>query len=172
VFALCISRNVDEYRPSAVLLLALFARADLPQIAIRVNAGGMAVVPVELDRIGTDGRCADDLDWSFPIDREGIGSGLHNRRLVAASGTGTPFAQIGVSISCFVAVIPLDEYASGCRELDGDRKKGHLSRHGNLVLWAALGAEGRQLALAFNYRRLWRIEVCDADLSGNSAGEV
>ena len=76
--------------------LALVTRADLPQIVIGIDSGGMSIVPGELNGVVTYGGRSGQLDGAFAIDRERVGSRFHDRRRVTAACARTMLAQIRV----------------------------------------------------------------------------
>lgn len=106
-------------------LSALIAGANLSQIGIRVNPGGMIVVEVELDGIVAHWRGAGDFDDVLAMNRKRVGRNFHRRGRVTACGAGTTLAQIGVRISGFVPVTPFDKHATWCRQLDVSRGNVH-----------------------------------------------
>ena len=105
--------------------LAPLAGANLSQIDIRVDPGGMIVVEVELDGIVTHWRGARDFDHVLSMNGKRVGRDFYRRRRVTACGTRTTLAQIGVRISRFVPVTPLDEHTARGGQLDASRYNVH-----------------------------------------------
>ena len=85
----------------------------------------MIVVEVELDGIVAHWRGAGDFDDVLAMNRKRVGRDFHGWGGVAAGRTRTALSQIGVGISRFVPVIPLDEHTAGRRKLDGSRSNVH-----------------------------------------------
>jgi hypothetical protein len=83
------------------LSLANAARAERPQIVVRVDSRAVAVVPPEFDGIVTD--AADFLQPSA-----GNGHKIYLRPVPLAQGTRTVPAKIGLRIVPDVAIIPSD----------------------------------------------------------------
>jgi hypothetical protein len=83
------------------LPLANAARAERPQIVVRVDSRAVAVVPPEFDGIVTD--AADLLQLSA-----GNGHKIYLRPVSLAQGARTVAAKIGLWILSDVAIIPSD----------------------------------------------------------------
>jgi hypothetical protein len=149
------------------LLLAQIAGANLSQVHIRVDPGGVIVVEVELDRVVPHWCSASDLDDILAMNRKGIGRDFYRRRRVTACGTRTTLAQIGVGIGSFVPVTPFDEHTTWGGQLDASRGDVH-----KVSKPEGSRAEKGSLPSSFNDRSLWSIEVRNADLSGCGAGDV
>ena len=85
----------------------------------------MIVIEVELDGVVPHWCSARDLDDILAVNGKRVGRDLHGRRGIAAGRTRTALPQIGVGISGFVPVIPLDEHTAGRRKFDGSRSNVH-----------------------------------------------
>ena len=107
------------------LLLASITRANLPQVSIRVDPGGMIVVEVELDGIVTHWRGARDFDHVLSMNGKRVGRDFYRRRRVTACRTRTTLAQIGVGIGSFVPIGPFDEHATRGGQLDASGRRVH-----------------------------------------------
>jgi hypothetical protein len=96
----------------------------------------MIVVKVELDGIVTHWRSAGDLDDVLSMNGKRIGCCFHRRGRVTACGAGTTLAQIGVGISGFVSITPLDEHTARGGQLDASRSNVH--RVSKRKAWSAM----------------------------------
>ena len=96
---------------------APITRANLSQIGIRVDPGGVIIVEVELDGVVTDRRGTGDFDDVLPMNRKGIRCNFHRRGCVTAGRTRTALPQIGVGVGGFVPVIPFDKNTTWRRQL-------------------------------------------------------
>ena len=126
------------------LLLAPIAGANLSQIGIRVDPGGMIVVEVELDGIVAHWRGTGDLDDILAVNRKGIRCDFHCRWRVAACRARTTLAQIGVGISGFVPVTPFDEHAAWGGQLDASRSNVHRASKREACLGCSMRVLGWQ----------------------------
>jgi hypothetical protein len=88
--------------------LALFARANLTQIAKGIDPGRVAVVPVKLDRIMADLGGTSYLNRTLAEDWEWVGLCFDFRRFVSTRGARTILAEIAVGIRGLVTIIPVD----------------------------------------------------------------
>ena len=100
------------------LHLASITGANLSQISIRVDPGGVVVVEVKLDGVVPHRCCASDLNDILAMNRKRIERDLYRWRRVAAGGTRATLAQIRVGIDRFVSVGPFDEHATWSGQLD------------------------------------------------------
>ena len=105
--------------------LAPLAGANLSQIDIRVDPGGMIVVEVELDGIVTHWRGSRDFDHVLSMNGKRVRRDFYGWWRVAAGGTRTTLPQIGVGISRFVPVTPLDEHTARGGQLDTSGRRVH-----------------------------------------------
>ena len=115
--------------------MAPIAGANLSQIGIRVDPGGMIVVEVELDGIVTHWRGARDFDHVLSMNGKRVGRDFYGWWRVAAGRTRTALPQIGVGISCFVPVTPLDEHTAWGGQLDASGYNVHRVSKGEA--WSA-----------------------------------
>src|SRR6266850_892612 len=97
------TKNAKQDRQS---FLALFAGTNLTQIGEGIDAGSVAVIPVELDRVMTDLRSSRNLDGTFSEHRERIRLSLYLWRLIPAGGAGAILAEVGVRIGGLMTVVP------------------------------------------------------------------
>ena len=111
--------------PRSLAFPALFAGTNLAQIGEGIDAGSVAVIPVELDRVMTDLRSSRNLDGTFSEHRERIGLSLYLWRLVPTSGAGAILAEVGVRIGGLMTVVPDDGDSAGGGELYRGRDKIH-----------------------------------------------
>ena len=105
--------------------MASVTGANLSQISIRVDPGGVIVVEVELDGIVTHWRGARDFDHVLSMNGKRVGRDFYGRRRVTAGRTRTALPQIGVGIGSFVPVTPFDEHAAGGGQLNASRSGIH-----------------------------------------------
>ena len=119
--------------------MASIAGANLSQIGIRVDPGGVIVVEVELDGVVPHRRCASDLNDILAMNRKRIGRDLYRWRRVTACGTRTTLAQIGVGIGSFVPVGPFDEHTTRGGQLDTSGRQVHrISNLEELTSWEGM----------------------------------
>ena len=138
---------------------ALFAGTNLTQIGEGIDAGSVAVIPVELDRVMTDLRSSRNLDGTFSEHWERIRLGLYFWRLIPAGGAGAILAEVGVRIGGLMTVVPGDGDSAGGGELYRGRDKIHRDNHCSIetvgggvwlamLIWAATALAISRKALA------------------------
>jgi len=99
--------------------LAFLAGADPAQMLERINAGIVAVAPIDLDGIVADLFDVQHLERGCEhLEGPGLGSGifalLRGRAMRAGAGsTGTFVAQIAQLIPAVMAILPVDLNALG-----------------------------------------------------------